>query len=97
MKNLTMTMISATTAVAVAACGNLTPAQQASVDSGVQVALTVEQEACVAANSGLFGTSTEVQDVVKACGFAQALVPVVQQIAPVVSKIKFAKAAQLPH
>jgi hypothetical protein len=57
-----------------------TPAQQAQAVTVENAVFTVEQTACLAANSGMFGTSTAVQDLSQACNIATQLQPYIVQV-----------------
>jgi hypothetical protein len=68
-----------------------TPAQAANVENAVFTAADV---ACIAANNGLLGTSTAVQDVMKACQLAPQLEGPVTQLVGDFTAAKKAHLAQ---
>ena len=69
-----------------AAC---TPAQASHVTNAV---FTVDQAACLAANQGLAGNSTAVQDFEAQCGIASSLDQAIQQFIANLAKVNAAKA-----
>jgi hypothetical protein len=92
-----LVVLSVVAVVTMVAAALLLGCTKAQAQTAVNAVFTVEQTACVAANAGLAGTSTAVQDFEAICKIDSSLETAVQQVVGSLATANAAKAAKASH